>query len=210
MQRLLAIVGALAIAAALLLVAARVAAPELVDGALGRVARGSSPETVIESTLVALRQEQTLVVLSAGVLGVVTSRQDRAFGRAEKTMLVPGTVRYALDLARLAPADLRWDPERQLLSVRRPPLLFLGPEIDPARIREYGEIGFIPGLLGAEAELDSANRGAAREALLARARSETLERLAREAGDAALRRSFEVPLHAAGLPRARVEVVDRS
>lgn len=206
-RRLLSLV--IAVAALAALVAVIIASvPRMGGEAVREALFGPPPEAVISATLSTLRREEQLVVLSVGLLGTVASRQDGLIGTARKTMLVPGVVRYALDLSALSERDLAWNAETQTLTVRRPPLRLLGPEIDPARIQEFREIGLLPGLMGAEARLDEANRAKAREAVLQGARTPELVRQANEAGDAALARAFELPLHAAGFAQVRVEVVD--
>jgi hypothetical protein len=209
MSRLVILIGALV---AFALVAAMVVRnmPRSAGEALSDMVRGPSPETVVQATLDALTREQKLVVMSASLMVTITSRQDRLVGSAEKTMLVPGVMRYALDLEQLRPADLAWDEATSTVSVRRPPLVLIGPEVDLARIREYREIGILPRLMGAEAVLDDANKRAVRQALRDQARSGELRRQATEAADAALARTFEVPLHAAGIADARVRIVARS
>jgi hypothetical protein len=203
---LVLMVGLFAFVGALVLF---LATPRKTVDAVVEVIRGPPPETVVAATLEALQREQKLVVLSASLLVTITSRQDRLIGAAEKTMLVPGVVRYAADLEQLRPADLGWDEATRTLSVRRPPIVLLGPDIDPARIREYREIGILPRLMGAEAVLDEANRRAVRQALLEQARRGELQRQATEAADRALARTFKVPLQAAGFADAKVEVIAR-
>ncbi|MFN7175318.1 MAG: DUF4230 domain-containing protein [Thermaurantiacus sp.] len=208
MTRPLILAGALlALVLAVVLVVPTI--PRKTSDAVVELVRGPPPETLIQTTLSTLQREEKLVVLSVGLIGTIASRQDRVIGTARKTMLVPGVVRYAIDLSAIDDGDLDWDGEAQQLIVRRPPLQLLGPEIDPARIQEFREIGLLPQLMGAEARLDEANRAAAREAVLQGARNPELLRQADDAGNKALARAFELPLHAAGFTDVTVEVVAR-
>lgn len=117
---------------------------------------------------------------------------------ARKTLIMPGIVRYGVDLARLRRSDLAWDEASRTLSVTLPPLELSGPEIDPDQIQESSEGGLVMALAGSEKELDSANRKFARDELMRQAREPRPMQLARAAAMRDVARAFALPLRAAG------------
>jgi hypothetical protein len=212
MRRLLAAIGSvlllLGVVAALFLWRASAAQRHAACVAVGIC---SDPAEVLATTLLSVQREQQLVVFSARLLTALTAVDERSVlgvrvGTARKTLLVPATMRYALDLHALRPADLLWDAGRRTLTVRRPALHILGPEIELDRAREFVDGRLMLALTGSERELDRINREQARARLLAEARQPELLRLAEDAADAALGRTFALPLAAAGWTDVRVEV----
>ncbi len=75
----------------------------------------------------------------------VSSRQERLGGlvSSERTLVLPGDVRYELDLAKLDADDVRWDAASNTLGVNLPEIEIAGPEVDLAAAREYGENGVL-------------------------------------------------------------------
>jgi hypothetical protein len=166
---------------------------------------GPTPETVVAASLEGLREQNVLVPFTARYVAVVTSRQTTLGLEAQKTLIMPGTVRYELDLGALRQRDLGWDADMRRLTITLPPLRVAGPEIDMRGIREYRDGEFILWLTDGEQRLDSANERAATRELLAQARGETPLRLARGAAIRAVEQSFAMPLRAAGI-EATVDV----
>lgn len=160
---------------------------------------GPTPETVVTASLQGLREQNILVPFTARYVAVVTSRQTALGITAQKTLIMPGTVRYEVDLGQLARRDLRWDPAASRLTVTLPPLRLAGPEIDLAGIREYRDGELLLWLTQAEQRLDDANTRAAQRELLAQARGPVPLRLARGAAIRAVEQSFAMPLAAAGV-----------
>ena len=118
----------------------------VVGGALDigkRLFGGPDPETVASSALQSMRAQNRLVPFVARYVSVVSSRQERLGGlvSSERTLILPGDVRYELDLAQLGPEDVRWDAASNTLSVTLPEIEIAGPEVDLAAAREYGETG---------------------------------------------------------------------
>ena len=167
--------------------------------------RGPDPVTVAQASLQGLREQNRLSTFAARYVAVVTSTQTRLGLTAQKTMIMPGNVRYEVDMAKLRQQDLRWDPATKRLSVTLPALEVVGPDVDLDNIREYDNGGILMSITDAETKLDTANRDAARKELVRQARAATPMRLAREATRRAVERSFAMPLRAAGLD-ASVEV----
>lgn len=164
------------------------------------------PVTVASSSLEGLREQNRLSTFAARYVAVVTSRQSRMGLSARKTLIMPGMVRYEVDLARLQPEDVRWNAGTRTLTIRLPQLEVMGPQVDMNGIREYSEGGILLSLTNAEEQLDTANRAAAQRELVRQAREETPMRLARDATRRAVARSFSMPLRAAGIRDAKVEV----
>src|SRR3546814_15360092 len=75
--------------------------------------RGYDPETVVAASLQGLQEQNVLVPFTARYVAVVTSTQSRLGLSAKKTLIMPGTVRYEVDLAKLTPSDLSWRSEER-------------------------------------------------------------------------------------------------
>ena len=180
-----------------------------VGGALDigkRLFGGPDPETVASSALQSMRAQNRLVPFVARYVSVVSSRQERFGGlvSSERTLILPGDVRYELDLAQLGPEDVQWDAGSSTLSVTLPEIEIAGPEVDLAAAREYGEGGVLSAVTDANQALDRNNRARAVADLRKQAQAAVPMRLAREAGRQAVERSFALPLHAAGFDNAKV------
>lgn len=181
----------------------------VVGGALDigkRLFGGPDPETVASSALQSMRAQNRLVPFVARYVSVVSSRQERLGGLIsdERTLILPGDVRYELDLAQLGPEDVQWDASSNTLSVTLPEIEIAGPEVDLAAAREYGENGVLSAVTNADETLDRNNRARAVADLRKQAGAAVPLRLAREAGRQAVERSFALPLQAAGFDNARV------
>ena len=161
--------------------------------------RGYDPETVVAASLQGLQEQNVLVPFTARYVAVVTSTQSRMGLSAKKTMIMPGTVRYELDLGKLKQSDLDWDATTSALIVTLPPLRLAGPEIDIDAISEYRDGEILLTLTDAERTLDAANRKRAQEELIAQAKGATPMRLAQGAARTAVEQSFAMPLKAAGI-----------
>ncbi|HZG33358.1 MAG TPA: DUF4230 domain-containing protein [Sphingopyxis sp.] len=161
--------------------------------------RGYEPETVVAASLQGLQEQNVLVPFTARYVAVVTSTQSRLGLEAKKTLIMPGTVRYELDLAKLKPSDLDWDAATNALTVTLPPLRLAGPEIDIDAISEFQGGMILLTLTDAEKTLDAANRKAAQEELIKQAKGATPMRLAQTAARNAIEQSFAMPLRAAGI-----------
>ena len=181
----------------------------VVGGALDigkRLFGGPDPETVASSALQSMRAQNRLVPFVARYVSVVSSRQERLGGlvTSERTLILPGDVRYELDLAQLGPEDVKWDAAGNTLSVTLPEIEIAGPEVDLAAAREYGENGVLSSVTDVDSMLDRNNRARAVTDLRKQAGAAVPMRLAREAGRQAVERSFALPLQAAGFDNAKV------
>lgn len=159
----------------------------------------NDPETVAAASLQGLREQNVLVPFTARYVVVVTSRETTLGIAAQKTLIMPGTVRYELDLASLAQDDLSWDGASRTLTITLSPLRLAGPEIDLSGIREFRDGELIMWLTGGEQRLDDVNERAGMRELLAQARGAVPMRLARGAAIRAVEQSFILPLRAANI-----------
>lgn len=166
---------------------------------------GPDPETIAAASLESMREQNRLTPFAARYVAVVTSSQNRFGLRAQKTLIMPGMVRYEVDLAKLRQQDVRWNEPAKTLTILLPPLEISRPNVDLNELREYGEGGVLMALTSAEDRLDAANRRRGQEELVRQARQALPMRLARDAAKRAVARSFAMPLRAAGL-EANVEV----
>lgn len=161
--------------------------------------KGYDPETVVAASLQGLQEQNVLVPFTARYVAVVTSTQSRMGLSAKKTLIMPGTVRYELDLAKLEQSDLDWDAATGALTVTLPPLRLAGPEIDLNAISEFRDGTILLTLTDAEKRLDDANQKAAKAELINQAKGTTPMRLAETAARNAVEQSFAMPLKAAGI-----------
>jgi hypothetical protein len=187
------------VAGAVLLVLALAAA--IVAGLGWRLHRELNPDpvTVASASLQAVREQAVLTPFAARFVAVVTSEQHRFGFSAKRTLIMPGLVRYELDLAALRQRDLAWDAATQTLTVTLPPLRVSAPQVDLGRVQTYGEGGVLTALTDVGTQLDAANRQAGQAELMAQAREPLPMRLAADAAKSALERSFAMPLKAAGI-----------
>lgn len=166
-----------------------------------------APQTIAQASLQSMREQQRLTTLTARYVAVVTSTQTRAGGALEaaKTLVMPGDVRYEVDLAALRQDNLRWDAATRTLRVTLPPLQISQPAVDLNAVQEIRNNSVLFTLTDAERTLDAANREAALRSLAQQAQQALPIRTARESAKRAIARSFAMPLRAAGL-EANVEV----
>jgi hypothetical protein len=164
-----------------------------------------APESIAQASLQSMREQNRLTAFSARYVAVVTSTQSRLGLEARKTMIMPGDVRYEVNLGALTQDNVRWNAATNTLSVVLPPIEVSQPQVDLNAIQEYDGGGILIRLTDAEAALDQANRQAALRSLVEQAGQPMPMRLARDAAKRAVARSFALPLRAAGVD-ANVEV----
>jgi hypothetical protein len=176
----------------------------ITTGAADRLFGGPDPKVIASSSLESMRAQNRLVAFVARYVSVTSARTSRLGLSAERTLILPGDVRYEVDLAKLREQDVSWDAGSNTLTVRLPEVEVAGPEVDLAAAREYGEGGILGALTNVEGSLDDANRAAAVADLRKQASAKVPMGLAREAARAAIERSFSLPLKAAGFADAKV------
>ena len=165
---------------------------------------GGDVTSIARASLESMRAQNRLVPFVARYVSVVTSKQSQLMFTSERTLVLPGDVRYELDLAKLGERDVTWDDDTKTLSVRLPEIEIAGPEVDLAAAREYGSGGVLGALTDSHTQLDDANRSQAVADLRKQAQAATPMRLAREAARQAVEHSFALPLRAAGIADAKV------
>ncbi len=164
-----------------------------------------APETIVSASLQGLREQNRLSAFVASYVAVVTATQSRFGLSARRTLILPGLVRYEVDLAKLRPQDVRWNAGPGELLVTLPPVEVVGPQIDLTQLREYDGGGLLLRMTDTGQQLDAANRRAGQAELLRQARLPVPMNLAKDATRRAIERSFALPLRAAGL-KAEVRV----
>ena len=178
----------------------------MATGIADRLFGGPDPKTVATASLQSMRAQNRLTVFAARYVSVVTSEQDRFGGlvSSERTLILPGDVRYELDLSKLEPKDVSWDGSSHTLRVRLPEVDVAGPDVDINAVKEYGSGGVLSALTNANQQLDDANRSRAVQELRKQETAPLPMQLARQAARAAVERSFAMPLAAAGFKDVKV------
>jgi hypothetical protein len=157
------------------------------------------PQAIANAALLSVREQGRLVPFTARFVAVVTASEARFGLTARKTLIMPGTVRYSVDLARLRRQSLAWDEATRTLTVTLPNLEISGPNINLNEVQEYSEGGMLMALTDAERTLDQANTRSAQDELMRQARARTPTSLARNAAMRIVARSFAMPLRSAGI-----------
>jgi len=152
-----------------------------------------------DAALLALRDEGRLVAYTARYVATATARDSKLGLTASKTLTLPATVRYGLDLTRLRRSDVAWDAPTRTLSVTLPPLELSSPAVEPAEAREQAEGGLVMALSGSEKALDEANRKAAADDLMRQARAPAALAAARASAMRLVAAAFAMPLRASGV-----------
>ena len=175
-------------------------------GIADRIFGGPNPKTIATASLESMRAQNRLIAFVARYVSVVSSEQARFGGliNSERTLVLPGDVRYELDLSKLQPNDVSWDGSSHTLKVRLPEIEIAGPDVDINAAREFGQGGVLSALTNSGEQLDQVNRAKAVEDLRKQASAEVPMRLAHQAARAAVERSFAMPLVAAGFKDAKV------
>jgi len=160
---------------------------------------GPDPVSIASASLSGLQEQNRLTVFEASYNASVTTSVTRLGFSARKTLILPGVVRYELDLAKLKQDDVRWDDESENLSIRLPVIEVARPEVQLDRIQTYENGGVLMALTNAEEVLDQANRKKALTELTKQAQNPVQMQLAQDAAKRAVESSFALPLKAAGL-----------
>ena len=149
--------------------------------------------------LLSVRDPGRVVPFSARFVSVASASETHLGLTARKTLIMPGIVRYGVDLARLRRSSLAWDEASRTLSVTLPPLELSGPEIDlepgAGELRRRARHG--ARRLGEGAR--QRQPPAAQDELMRQAREPRPMQLARAAAMRDVARAFALPLRAAGI-----------
>jgi hypothetical protein len=176
----------------------------VVTSLAGSTAAVSAPDAsrVADMALVSIREQGRITSFAARYVAIVSSAQTSLGLEARKTLVLPGLVRYGIDLRRIRREHMSWDEATGTLSIQLPPLEISGPDIDMEEAREYREGGVLMALTGAEPELDETNLRLARQELLRQAHEPRPLRAAREAAMRTVARGFSLPLRGSGIDAA--------
>lgn len=81
------------------------------SGVVDRIFGSPDPKTIATSSLESMRAQNRLIAFVARYVSVVSSEQERLGGlvSTERTLILPGNVRYEVDLSRLQPEHVTWD-----------------------------------------------------------------------------------------------------
>jgi len=173
-------------------------------GIADRIFGGPNPKTIASASLESMRAQNRLIAFVARYVSVTTSETSRLGFSTKRTLILPGDVRYELDLSKLESNDVSWDASSHTLKVKLPEIEIAGPDVDLAAAQEYGEGGILSALTNSSQQLDSANRAKAVADLRKQAQGPVQMRLAHQAARAAIERSVAMPLVAAGFKDAKV------
>ena len=178
----------------------------ITTGIADRLFGGPNPKTIATASLESMRAQNRLTVFAARYVSVVTSEQQRFGGlvSSERTLILPGDVRYELDLSKLRNNDVSWDGSTHTLKVLLPEIAVAGPDVDINAVKEYGGGGVLSALTNADQQLDQTNRDRAVQDLRKQATANVPMQLARQSARAAVERSFAMPLLAAGFKDVKV------
>jgi hypothetical protein len=167
---------------------------------------GPNPKSIATASLESMRAQNRLIAFVARYVSVVSTEESRLGGllTSERTLVLPGDVRYELDLSKLQPSDVSWDKSSHTLRVQLPEIEVAGPDVDINAVREFGQGGVLSSLTNAKEQLDQANRAKAVADLRKQAEGAVPMRLAHQAAREAIERSFVMPLQAAGFKDAKV------
>jgi len=178
----------------------------ITTGIADRIFGGPNPATIATASLESMRAENRLTVFAARYVSVVTSQEQKLGGlvSSQRTLIMPGDVRYELDMAKLQPKDVTWDGSKHLLTVQLPEIDVAGPDIDINAVKEYGGGGVLSALTNTNEQLDQNNRARAVADLRKQATAQVPMQLARQAARQAVERSFAMPLLAAGFKDVKV------
>jgi hypothetical protein len=169
------------------------------------------PESIATAALLSVRDSGRVVPFSARFVSVASASDTHLGLTARKTLIMPGIVRYGVDLARLRRSSLAWDEASLTLTVTLPPLELSGPEIDLNQVQESSEGGLVMALAGSEKTLDQNNRRTAQDDLMRQARQPRPMQLARGTAMRDVARAFALPLRASGIEASvAVRFVDPS
>src|SRR6476660_4116461 len=73
-----------------------------------RLFGGPSPKTIASSSLEYMRAQNRLIAFVARYVSVTTSTTSTLGFSSKRTLILPGDVRYELDLSKLKTGDVTW------------------------------------------------------------------------------------------------------
>ncbi|MGI4877069.1 MAG: DUF4230 domain-containing protein [Janthinobacterium lividum] len=161
-----------------------------------------------DAVLLSIQNRRRLVVFAARFAVSHTAHRDTLLGyvNANKTLTLPGTMRYELDWGKLKSANLIWDKANRQLTVMAPDVEIAGPDIEVKRTAEYRDGSLILAMTNVEKELDLENRRSVDAKFVSEARNPIYVEMARRQARDAIRETFLLPLLAVGISAPNVVV----
>lgn len=207
MRRLLAFIGLLALVALALGFAA---GPDRRRAACERVGLCEQRD-LMGAMLTSVQRQQKLIVLTARLLVPITSERATTLGpmtvaTTRQTAILPATVNYVVDLSIMQERDLRWNPDSETLTVKRPPVVPEDPAIQWEKKLVYEDNNLVSVLTSVSDNLRKDNEEKAPAEFRRQSRSPELLKLADTAADEALAATLRMALVAGGYGGAQVVV----
>src|SRR5690349_13863929 len=115
----------------------------IATGVADQIFGGPKPETIASASLESMRAQNRLIAFVARYVSVTTSTENQFGFSAKRTLILPGDVRYELDLSKLEPGDVSWDGSSSTLHVKLPEIEIAGPDVDLSAAQEYGSGGVL-------------------------------------------------------------------
>ncbi len=164
----------------------------------------------VAGALLAFEKQNSLTVFSSRFDVLASSTNSRGILgvdllNTEQAVAVPALVEYRLDLSGVGRERMEWDADKQVLSVRLPPLSISKPNIDEARAKVFTKGVWVTS--GAQDDLRRNNAEQAERKAQEFASQPDVLAMARKAAREAVRQNLAVPLQVAGFQDARVEVL---
>jgi hypothetical protein len=174
-------------------------APIVVGQIIPPTAKEPNAQTIVAVTLKGIKTQNKIVPMEAQYVAVVTSDETRlGIFHSRKTLVLPASFRYQIDLAKLSDRDLDWDSGKRILHIRLPKVEVDGPTVDLTKAKNYAD-GMLTSFASVSDSLDERNYRAGREQLIQQARDPAVMKRAQEAASRAVEQTFSMPLRAAGL-----------
>lgn len=174
-------------------------APVLVSQIIPPTQEAPDVRTIAAVTLKGVKAQNKIVVMESNYVAVVESDETRlGIFHSRKTLVLPGTFRYQVDLNGMTDRDLRWDSRANVLHVRIPKVAIDGPDVDLTKAKHYAD-GMLTSFSSVSEALDDRNTKVAREQLIRQAGDARVMQQARNSAERAIEQTFSMPLRAAGV-----------
>lgn len=155
------------------------------------------PQMIVQSSLETLKEQEKLTPFIARYVAVVPQQQTSS-GQPQ-LLLVPGNVRYEVDLDELRSSDLEWNATTKELEIKLPRLRVIGPDIINDAVARWKGGGKPVVMDRKEGGIDRASRRNAEAQLLEQARDKGPMEQAKKTVRTIVARNFAQPLESAGV-----------
>ncbi len=149
-------------------------------------------------TLLRLERDSQLVTTRAFVQAVVRERNDAWYGTAEVIRIIPATVHYAVNLAEIDRAQMKYDEAKRVLFVPLPDVKVIAIDPDLTRSETIRSLDLLRTQSGAGNELEEATEKMVRPALEKIGNSPEAVKVAKEQAIAAVQKLLESAFAATG------------